>query len=118
VINEEVTAQQIEEIARFLTQEFKKSRDFNSFVMEFWDHDVFMNSGGSVSLGIVTYAPKGGMASDLDFDAGNYSTHQFDFNTWEKDWAARPSNEEIEIFGRVLNRFDTTDPDVILANTT
>ena len=99
-IDEEVTPEQIEDIARFVAQQIKNDRDFQALTMWFFDHRSQIQHGMSASLGGATYAPGGVLANAADVRLGDYDAFEFDFNIWNKDWSIRPTAKELDIFGR------------------
>ena len=102
-INEEATTVQIEDIARYVTQEIKADRDFQALTIWFVDHISFYNSGDEATLGTVTYAPGGEVRNAPNVRLGDYGEFEFDFNIWHMDWSIRPTDDELGIFALFYN---------------
>jgi len=94
VVYDEVTTAEMEVLAAYIVEGIKAEKDFNAIQFFFHDHPTFV--GLFATLGVATYAPQGVIGNAGNVSAGDYSTHEFNFNLREKDWSLRPTAEMLE----------------------
>lgn len=115
IIEEEYSEDQMKEIAVQIVEKAKKEKPFNAISLLFYDYPEYIGHG--TVFGLANYAPNGDWGQAAEVETGDYSTMEYSFDLNAKDWANRPSPNDIAVFvewNRVTKLQDfETDEDVV-----
>ena len=104
------TKSQLAQIGSRLETEYRLSRIYQALLIEF---SHYPEGADHATLGRWVHAPFGELGRAEDVVAGDYTQHQIDDRTLEKDWSLLPTREQVDLYSRYLeyrsNREDAED---------
>lgn len=104
VVLEQVSVEQLKDIAHEVVEDAKQKNEFNAVVIGFYDYPEYVGYG--FTLGKVTYAPECDWAKADTVTSGQYSNMDYDYELLSKNWDKQLTVDEIAIYSAWNKLYD------------